>query len=219
MSNHLLFSLIFLLSTVSLLAWILWNFASKRWSLPCPSQLAWMVEMENPFARHTRSPSVIEFLHLGGDERVLEVGCGPGRISIPLAKALHSGGKLVSLDIQREMLDRVEGKRFAEKLKNLELVVSDIRDFRCESACFDRILLVMSLGEIPEAKSALQQMKPWLRKDGEIIICESVFDPHYIRRKRLIWMLVESGYCLTRINGNLFGYLAAFSKKDQDYIA
>ena len=201
------------------LGWIAWNVASKRWTLPCPSQFAWMVEMQNPLARHTRSENIIKFLCLKGSERVLEIGCGPGRVSIPLAKAIGEGGTLVSLDLQQEMLDRVESKRAAENLTQLQLVASDIRDYEVEIGTYDKVLLVMSLGEIPEANSELRQIRPWLVKNGELVVCESVFDPHFIRQKRLRWMMLESGYELKRLEGNLFGYLAAFSSKDQDLLA
>lgn len=39
--------------------------------------------------------------------RVLDAGCGPGRLTIPLARQVGPTGEVVALDVQQGMLKRV----------------------------------------------------------------------------------------------------------------
>jgi SAM-dependent methyltransferase len=46
-----------------------------------------------------------EVAELQRDERILEVGCGPGRLAIPLARYLDSDGSYEGFDVWREGID------------------------------------------------------------------------------------------------------------------
>src|SRR5262249_56236809 len=53
-------------------------------------------------------------LRIGGGERVLEIGCGTGALTLPLASALGEGGRVVGVDISEPMLS-VARRRGAER--------------------------------------------------------------------------------------------------------
>jgi ubiquinone/menaquinone biosynthesis C-methylase UbiE len=57
---------------------------------------------------------LVERLDLALGMRVLDAGCGPGRLIIPLAKTVGPPGEVVALDGQREMLEKLE-KRAARR--------------------------------------------------------------------------------------------------------
>ena len=57
-------------------SFVLWRFLSKRYSLPMPSCLYWMIDVENPFARFARSDFVVSRLGLRPGMAVLDAGCG-----------------------------------------------------------------------------------------------------------------------------------------------
>ena len=72
------------------------------------------------------------------DGRVLELGCGTGRISIPLARA---GVPLVGLDRSEPMLARARARRARAALgRRLALVRGDIRALPFPAAAFDMVL-------------------------------------------------------------------------------
>ena len=86
-----------------------WRWASRNWSLPCPSLLAWT--FDNTLIE--RSPLTLETLDRIGfrpGEKVLEIGPGPGRLLIPAAKRVMPGGEVIGIDIQPKMIERLEAR-------------------------------------------------------------------------------------------------------------
>jgi len=65
---------------------IVWRFSSNRSSIPCPSWLNWMFELDNPFFRNNKACEIIKHLSLEPGMKVLACGCGPVRLAIPVAK-------------------------------------------------------------------------------------------------------------------------------------
>ena len=75
--------LIVIAATV-ILVFVGWRWASRVWSLPCPSLLGWA--LESPlYERITGTTKTLERIGLKPGQRVLEVGPGPGRLLIPAA--------------------------------------------------------------------------------------------------------------------------------------
>lgn len=72
--------------------------------------------------------------------RVLDLACGSGRLTIPLARA---GLQVVGGDMSPEMLARA--RRHAEaQAVSLDLVQLDMRDFDLEGRTFDTIIVAMN---------------------------------------------------------------------------
>ena len=72
-------------------------------------------------------------------ERVLEIGCGTGAFTIPLAQAVGASGAVLGADISAAMLASAR-KRFAETgLPNVSLVEADAQIHRFELGHFDLI--------------------------------------------------------------------------------
>ena len=61
---------------------------------------------------------LLDRLRLAGGESVLEIGCGTGAVTLPLAKAVGEHGRVVAVDISEPMLgaarQRVERERDAQ---------------------------------------------------------------------------------------------------------
>lgn len=101
------------------LIFFVWRLASRRHTLPCPAWLRWLVELDNPFTQTNRARVIIDHLDLQPGMKVLDVGCGPGRLTIPLAQKVGPQGQVVAIDIQPGMLRRAQEKAEAAHLIGL----------------------------------------------------------------------------------------------------
>ena len=73
-----------LIALAIVFGWLAWRKASRRLHLPCPAWLSWFVELDNPFARENRAKRIIEHLAVSPGMTILDAGCGPGRLTVPL---------------------------------------------------------------------------------------------------------------------------------------
>lgn len=156
---------------------VIWRLSSKRYVIPCPSWLAWIVEMDNPFAKENRSASIIGHLDLNHDMNIADVGSGPGRVAIPLAQQLKTGSTLLVVDMQSEVLKKV--KRKSMDIENIEFSQGALGDGVLEKNKYDYILLVNVLGEIPKRQKALQETFDALKEGGILSVTENIFAPYY----------------------------------------
>jgi len=95
-------------------------------------QYAPFYDWENARTLGRRDVAFWRRLAAGVGGRVLELGCGTGRVSVPLAK---SGVDLVGVDRSQPMLDRLR-----KRAKSLPLTRADIRDLPFRMRSFSAVL-------------------------------------------------------------------------------
>lgn len=205
-----------LAAAAAALSFLIWRLASRRRSLPCPAFLRWFVELENPFARSNRSSFIVSHLDIKPGMRVADVGCGPGRVTIPLARAVGPGGSVLALDMQQGMLDRVRAKAQAAGLSNIEFVRAGIGEGKLGSGQLDRVVLAAVLGEIPDRAAALKEIYGALKPGGLLGIAELIFDPHFQRCSVVEKLAKEAGFGGQAVYGPGWAYLVALGKSCHD---
>ncbi len=173
---------------------VIWRLSSQRHTLPCPSWLRTLVEMDNPFTETNHASVIIQLLDLQPGMRVLDAGCGPGRLAIPLAKKVGAHGEVTALDIQDEMLDRVREKAQAENLNNIRFMQAELGKNTLAPDQFDCALLVTVLGEIPDQAAALKEIFTTLKPGGILSVTEIIFDPHFQTRNRVLQLAEAAGF-------------------------
>jgi ubiquinone/menaquinone biosynthesis C-methylase UbiE len=187
-------------------AWTAWRISSRRRSLPCPVWLRWLVEMENPFARVARSTVVVSHLDLEPGMSVLDLGCGPGRLTLPIARAVGPTGQVIAADIQEGMLERVRKKAQAAGLHNIRCIRAAAGAGELGPMRVDRAVLAAVLGEIPDRPSALREIAAVLKPGAVLSITELVFDPHYQSRSAVLELARAAGFRERATYGNRMAY-------------
>jgi SAM-dependent methyltransferase len=133
--------------------------------------------------------------------RVLEVGCGPGFISLELAR---SGFNVVGLELSLENIK--VARRFADldphKLErgNLEYVVGDFFSNDDVNGKFDAIVFVGALHHFPDQYQILQRVKEVLNEGGIVIVHEPTRD-RVEKRNAAVSQLIKT---LLSLSGGYF---------------
>jgi ubiquinone/menaquinone biosynthesis C-methylase UbiE len=144
--------------------------------------------------------------------KILDAGCGPGRITIPIAKFVGSEGEVTALDIQQKMLEMVKKKIQKEKLQNIKTIHGGLGFGLLKKDMFDRALLVTVLGEIPAQVEALKEIHESLKSGGFLSVIEVLPDPHYQRVSKVRRLASQAGFREHDYSGNWRSYTIIFVK-------
>jgi SAM-dependent methyltransferase len=101
-------------------------------------------------------------------ERVLEVGCGTGAATVPLAEAVGERGRVVGVDISEPMLAGAR-KRIAESgLHNIIVLQADAQTYRFEASSFDLTTSRFGVMFFADPIAAFSNLLPALRPGGRL---------------------------------------------------
>lgn len=192
-----------------------WRIASRRWRLPCPAWLGWLVESRYMNAV-AGAAELLDRAGVGPGMRMLDAGCGPGRLTIPAAERVTNSGEVVALDMQEAMLARVRRKATERGLANVRTVLGGIES-AAESpdvgtCTFDRALLVTVLGEIPDRDRAMRALYAALKPAGVLSVTEVLPDPHYQSRRTVRGLAERAGFVLDRTYDTPLAFTMNFRK-------
>ena len=205
--------LIFLGIGALIVLFILWRFYSERHTLPCPSWLSWMIELDNPFAPVHKATAIVANLDLKDGMQILDIGCGPGRVLIPLALA-NPHGHVTGLDIQAEMIEKSKEKAEQLGLKNISFVQGPLGIAPLPKDTFDRVTMVAMIGEIPvnDQQNALHAVFETVKPGGIVSVTEIIFDPHFQSKTHIETLMITAGFTPKATIGPWYAYTSLFQK-------
>jgi SAM-dependent methyltransferase len=137
-----------------------WNtVAGPRW-----------VGLEGFVERRVRAVNdlLLERSGVKASEKVLEIGCGTGAFTEPLAKAVGDHGLVVGADISTAMLAGAK-KRFAEGgLGNVSLLEADAQTHKFEPGRFDLVASRFGVMFFADAAAAFTNLNGATRRGGRL---------------------------------------------------
>jgi ubiquinone/menaquinone biosynthesis C-methylase UbiE len=138
--------------------------------------------------------------------KVLDLGCGPGRLTVPIAERLGRHGEVVAVDIQAGMLRRAEAKAQAARLTNVEFLQAAVGEGKLPHNQFDRAVLVTVLGEIVDREAALREVFDSLKPGGFLSVTETVLDPHFQSCGAVRRLTTAAGFVEKAFYGSRFAF-------------
>jgi len=105
---------------------------------------------------------------MSGDS-LLDVGCGPGTITMDLAE-LVAPGPVVGIDRSKEVIERAREAAEARALSNLSFEVGDVYELEFEDSSFDVVYAHQVLQHLSEPTRALVEMRRILRDGGWLAV-------------------------------------------------
>jgi len=126
----------------------------------------------HPSLEETYDPqSMIALVPIHNDQKVADIGSGPGWLSIPLAKYLYSG-TCYAIDTKKEMLEHVKAQGELAKLGNIETLVSKENKIPLDDASLDGVVFSNVLNEAKRPKSLIKEGARLVKKAGWMSIVE-----------------------------------------------
>lgn len=115
--------------------------------------------------------AMIALVPIHNDQKVADIGSGPGWLSIPLAKYLYSG-TCYAVDIKKDMLEHVKTQGDIARLGNIETVVSKENKIPLDDASLDGVVLSNVLNEAKSPKALIKEGARLIKKAGWLCIVE-----------------------------------------------
>jgi len=112
---------------------------------------------------------LLAHLRLAGGERVLEIGCGTGALTLPLAEAVGEHGRVVAVDISEPMLGAARRKVGERGMRNVTLLSGDAQVFAFEPGAFDLATSRMGVMFFADPAAAFRNIKGGLKPGGRLV--------------------------------------------------
>lgn len=103
--------------------------------------------------------------------RVLDVGCGPGCVSLLAARLVGTSGEVVGVDQSPQALGLARRRASDEGLSQVVFVEGDITDFDCD-ATFDALIGRFVLMFLPDPAAVLRKLSRHVAQGGVIAFQE-----------------------------------------------
>ena len=145
---------------------------------------------------------------------VLDVGCGSGRFTIPMAQQVGSKGSVLGIDIDARKLQRAQQRLQQASIKNVRFQRAGAGEGKLPDEQFDRALLFAVLGEMSDREAALAEIFQALGPGGILCITEGFLDPHYQSQERVRSFARAVGFVQERCAGNRWLFTMNFLKPE-----
>jgi len=138
---------------------------------------------------------------------ILDLGCGQGRLSVPLAQWCAPGcGKVTGVDLTPSAVEKARGHAAAQGLTNIAFHANDVLAFSqgLVERSVDAVLLIEVTFFLPKYREVLGEMAGALRSGGVLF---AAFRPQYYDLLQTIraWQWDKADMVLDRREGYLWG--------------
>lgn len=130
----------------------------------------WLDRPERVKEEHT--DKMLKLLPLKPGMVVADLGAGTGYFSFPMAEKVGPKGKVLAVDIQKEMLDIIRRRMKAKKVTNIEPVLGTITDPKLPAGKVDLILMVDVYHEFSHPYEMTVAMIKALKVGGLLVFVE-----------------------------------------------
>src|ERR1700685_1696826 len=122
----------------------------------------------NSVVQQTWARELISKLNLLGDEHILDVGCGDGKVTAEIAKAVPRGSA-TGVDASAEMIAFAQKTFPKDKCPNLEFQVMDAREIKFDRQ-FDFLFSNAALHWVDDHQKFLQGAASVLKSGGRLVV-------------------------------------------------
>ncbi len=134
--------------------------------------------LERPSRDDMQKPAeVMAALAFKAGERVADVGAGSGYFTVPVARAVGTGGRVWAVDIRQTMLDFIRDRLTVEGLANVELLLAKPDDPMLPAGGVDTILMVDTIHYVRDRAAYGRKLAAALAPGGRLVVIDFRWDP------------------------------------------
>ncbi|OYP28972.1 SAM-dependent methyltransferase [Rhodopirellula sp. MGV] len=154
---------------------------------------------------------------------VCDLGCGNGFWTLPMAKDVGEKGLVYAVDIQREMLNKLQYRASQEELSNIRPTLGKVDDPKLPVDEIDLLLMVDVYHEFSHPQSMLWEIRRSLKPTGVVALLEyREEDPtvpikllHKMSKRQIMKEYEANGFKLVREYNELpWQHLMFFARDD-----
>lgn len=120
-----------------------------------------------PACRFCQFLTLMHELDLNGDEKILDVGCGPGVLTVEIAKRLKAGC-ITGLDLSDNMLRLAEKLAKEHLVENVRFEKGDALNLHFPKETFDVVISTSVFHWVKDPKKFLLELHRVLKKGGKL---------------------------------------------------
>jgi SAM-dependent methyltransferase len=132
------------------------------------------IRAHDRFGRRDLNGWIFEHLEVGNGHAVLDLGCGTGKQSLPIAALVGPRGRVVAVDASAESLDAVrseaDGLGVADRITTIQTTFEDLDPKRVVGP-FDRALASYALYYAREPEALIALVRSKLGPSGRFFFC------------------------------------------------
>ena len=141
---------------------LLWNRRAAKWDSEGSAGLTKVVD------------AVVAASRPAGDAVAVDLGCGSGQVTIPLARDCAS---VVAVDVSDRFIARLQAKASAAGVNNIQLLTHPIETLDLPAESLDLVVSNYALHHLRDADKAqlMRRAYDWLRPGGRLVIGDMMF--------------------------------------------
>lgn len=119
-------------------------------------------------------PELLKALNLKTGSKVADVGCHQGYMTMHLAKAVGTLGKVYSVDLDADKLEVLNEQAKKRGFRNIQTIQGKYDDPLLPKGQLDAIIMIDTYHEVAKPLKFLKKLKKALKPGGRLVIVESI---------------------------------------------
>jgi ubiquinone/menaquinone biosynthesis C-methylase UbiE len=120
--------------------------------------------------RFSQFLTLVHELELRGDEEVLDIGSGPGELSIQIASRLEAGGFLHGIDLSEAMIELARKVAEEQGHSNVMFGAGDALDLKFRDGSFDVVVSSNAFPWVADRQQFLREVRRVLKPNGRFAL-------------------------------------------------